>query len=692
MLKFFKTMFKTMFILIFAGILAGVGYAFFVAATAAPIDPANIYEDMNNNSYIYDKNGELISTLHYTENREIVPIDEMPPNLKHAFIAIEDKTFYEHHGFNFKRMIGAIINALKGDEGIQGTSTITQQLARNVYLPNIKSQRSIKRKIIEMYYAWKIEQALTKDQILEAYLNAIYLGYGSYGVGTASDVYFSKKVEDLSLEECAALAALPQAPDTYALIEDREDGMYSNDISKERRYMVLDLMAEQKYISKEDAENAKVPLDDFINPNLSKKNSINTYFCDYVIQEVIKDLEKKKDMTEEEATSLVYSGGLSIVTTLDSNIQNIVYEEFSNDYNFPWAEEEPQAAMVITEVRTGKVLAMMGGRDATGEHLYNRATNPRQPGSSIKPLSVYSAALQKSYECAKNGQPFPFSDYGIDKQGASGWGDYITAGSMVRDEKTYFNGELWPLNANRNFTGYQTFRTALQQSINTCAVKILMQVGIDYSINMVKLFGITTLVEDESVSDENPAALGLGAMTKGVTPLEMALAYATFPNGGVRNSAVCYTAVYDQSGNLLLKGESKETEVLNKGVAWIMTDVLQSSVSRGIAGNAYISGVSVGGKTGTTNDNYDIWFDGFTPKYAASLWIGTDNNYKMSALSSTAAALWSRIMRQIPDITEGEYPEMPSNVIRSGGEYYTNGTASYSRSYRWTGSDDDEDD
>ena len=681
-LKIIKFLFIFTFIICLLGGIAVSAYTYNIISQAEAIDPKNIYEELDKNSYIYDSKGKIISTLYYDEDRSIIKIDEMPENLIHAFIAIEDKTFYQHKGINIKRTIGAIVNKLLGkSDSISGTSTITQQLARNVYLPDIKSERSIQRKIVELYYALLIEKDLSKDEILEVYLNTVYFGYQNYGIETAAKTYFSKNVEDLSLEECAALAALPQAPDTYALLKDEEGDyrtkiektkLYANDISKERRDLVLDLMVEQGYITKEEADEARKDLIDFINPDLSGEDNKYTYFNDYVLETVITDLMAKYDLDKETATQLAYTGGLHIYSTLDSKIQKIIYNEFKDDDNYPWAEEEPQSAMVVCEVGTGQIKAMVGGRKTSGKKLFNRATSPRQPGSSIKPLAVYGAALQKSYELEKQGKQWNFVDYGHDKQGAKNWGSYITVGSRVKDEKMYFNGSIWPYNVTRTFTGNQTFRTAIQQSINTCAVKIQLQVGTDYSIKMLKKFGITTLDEEGDTNDLNPASMALGAMTEGVTPLEMALAYATFPNKGVRNSAVCYTKVVDSEGNIILTGESEKTKVMDEGVAWIMTDVLKSVVKYN--GIAILDGVEAGGKTGTTNDAYDIWFDGFTPKYAAALWIGTDHNKPLSTMSTSAAALWRRIMNQIPDVTEGEYPDQPSNVIYQRGEYYTEGT------------------
>ncbi len=713
--------------------LLGVAFVLITVSVTAirvgKISQDSLYANIERSSILYDINGEEIDTLHYTEDRTIVPVDEMPEELKNAFIAIEDKTFYKHHGFNWRRMIGAVLSKLTGrSSAISGTSTITQQLARNAFLSEIKSQRSIRRKLSEMYIAWRLEKKLTKDQILEAYLNTIYLGYGNYGVSSAARTYFSKDVDDLTLAECAALAALPQAPDSYALItedpegneeikninyysldaisdEDDEEndsvsetsgdeesegtGYYANDISKERRDLVLDLMAEQGYIQTADAAEAKVDIIDILAPSFESKDSAYTYFTDYVADIVTADLIEKYGISEEEAQRMVYTGGLQIHTTLRSDVQNAIYEEFQNDYNFPAAVDgsQVQAAMVVTEVGTGYISGFMGGRGGEGSKLFNRAVSPRQPGSSIKPLAVYGAALQRSYDYAAEGKTFQYTDYGFDNQGTQYWGDYITASSVVVDEPLKINDEEWPQNFSKSYSGKNSLRTALQQSINTCAVKILWQVGLDYSVEMLQKYGLTTLETDTSLAanDVNPAALGLGAMTYGVTPLEMALAYAVFPNGGVLNTPVCYTSVTDSNGKTLLKGESETSKVLDEGVAWIMTDLLKSVVSRGIAGNAAISGVEVGGKTGTTNDTYDVWFDGFTPDYSAALWIGTDLNVEMIGSSAQAAALWSRIMRRVDGITSGEYLDMPSNVIRENGEYYTKGTEKNAGKY--TGKD-----
>ena len=685
---FVRAFIRTIVVFMIIGCLAGAGYAAHVISHAPTIHPKSIYDTLDVSTHIYDDQENLVDEIYYSENRQIVSYEQLPENLKNAFIAVEDKTFWTHKGFNFKRIIGAILERFHGGR-ISGTSTITQQLARNVFLPEDKSVRSIKRKIIEMYYAYQIEQELSKEEIITAYLNTIYLGYGCYGVDTAAKTYFSSDVENLTLEQCAALAALPQAPGTYSLLVNEpsdytveyKNGVYINDASQDRRNMILSMMLQQGLITQEEKDAATKPLTDFINPGSSSSAASTSAFKDYVIETVKKDLMNEYGIEEEQAVKIIYTKGLNIYTTMDSQAQKVITEQFQKKKNFPSTtngEGTVESAMVVTEVGTGEVKAMVGTRNASGQMLFNRATNPRQPGSSIKPLSVYAPALQKSLEYQKEGKIFKFKDTGYDSQGANGWGDYLTVSSKVVDEKMKVNGENWPNNVTRSFSGNNTFRTAIQQSINTCAVKILAQIGIEYSMDTLKRFGITSAVDDTSqpTNDMNLAALGLGAMSYGISPLEMSAAYAAFPNGGVVNTPICYTKVEDSSGRTLLEGKSQTTKVLDEGVAWIMVDVLKSVVTKGIARDAKVDGIDVGGKTGTTDDRFDIWFNGFTPTYSIALWIGTDDNVQMDSSSEKAAQLWSKIVGKIDRAKEGKYKSMPDNVFRAwNGEYYTDGTA-----------------
>lgn len=795
--------------------LAGIIYAAVVIITAPDIETDNIYSMLSQSSILYDDNNEIIDTAFSDQNRTIVEISEIPEHVQYAFIALEDKTFEKHNGFNIIRIFGAIKDAVFNGGRISGTSTITQQLSRNLYLQDEMYTRSLGRKIKEAYYAVKLERELSKDEILEAYLNTIYFGSG-YGVQTASQAYFSKDISDVTIAEAAALAAMPQAPTDYALVyavdatEVNDDtpnlilktgttAYLWNDTCKDRMATCLYLMHDQGYITDEEYEEAsKVEIKDIVNPNLDALNSFSNYFADYVIETVIQDLEEEAGFSHEKAVNMVYNGGIQIYTTLDSQAQGVIEEEFTYKSNFPTAvpkyyddngnildeygnvllydydnyfdsqgrfglssseykknddgtltiytgkrlniydttvndttdysvefknmymyddsdilysisggyinipqeyksrdskdnlvisakffkdypsfftEEDgklytkeytlnpqtaqPQGAMTIIDNKTGQIKAMIGGRNTSGRMLFNRATVPQQPGSSIKPLAVYAPALQKSFELQASGKTFSFTNTGFDKQGDKGWGTYLTTASMVDDEPTFIEGRQWPSNSYSGYAGLYTFRQALQKSVNVCAVKILAQVGVNYSADLLEDFGITTVND----SDLNLAALGLGGMSEGTTTLEMASAYSTFVNNGVHKDYSCYTKVTTRNGDLLLEPKVEETKVLDSGVAWIMTDVLRSVVSEGIAGSASISGVSVGGKTGTTDDQFDIWFCGFTPTYSAALWIGNDVNIPLSNYSDGAARLWSRIMSQIDGAYGGSYSSAPSNVV-----------------------------
>ena len=824
--------------IIVACILAVAIYVGVIISQAPSIDTDDIYTLLTESTIIYDSNGDEIDTVYTEANRDNVTIDQVPEDLQNAFIALEDKTFRTHHGFNFVRMLGAVKDAVFSDSSISGTSTITQQLARNLYLPEEKSERTLRRKIVEAYYTVILEKNLSKDQILEAYINTVPFGFNSNGAQAAAQAYFSKDVSELTLAQCAALAALPQQPTTYALVqfvdsasvaEDDPNilkvtsgGTYiANDASKSRRDTCLALMLEQGYISQDEYDEAvNTSLIDMLDPSYSSTSGQADYFADYVIKEVIADLQENAGYSYEDAWNAVYKGGLKIYSTLDPVAQDVVETEFANSANFPGVSYntdgagniinrngaislykysnffnsdgnfilssdevrvnddgsitimagkrlniydtevngtvdyslefkamyttgddgrlytmsggyinipqefkskdsegnlvisadflktsgyenfltingdgtvtiplssctiqaravQPQAAMTIVENSTGHIKAMVGGRETSGRMVLNRASDStRQPGSSIKPLTVYSPALQLSADEAASGKKHNFRDLGIDEQGADYYGDYMTASSVIIDEPTTIEGRVWPKNYGGGYSGPTTFRRALYQSLNTCAAKIILQTGVDYASTYLDKFGITTAVTEGSTNDVNVAALALGGMTHGVTTLEMASAYTTFPNNGTRLDTSSYTKVEDREGNVILENNPETHEVLDAGVAWIMTDIMKGNVRGGTAASAAISGVAAGGKTGTTDDEYDIWFDGFTPTYSAALWIGNDQNFAVAATSSTAARLWGKIMGQIPNAVSGSYKGAPSNVVSVAGEYYINGTQS----------------
>lgn len=810
-------------LLIVMGLLVCIGVAGYVAniiKNTPPIETDNIYSMLSQSSVMYDSKGNVIDNIYRDQNRTVASISEIPQSVQNAFIALEDKTFKTHHGFNVVRIFGAIYNSVRYNVPISGTSTITQQLARNLYLEDEMSKRDIDRKVREAYIAHILEKRLSKDEIMEAYLNTVNFG-GGYGIQAAARSYFDKDVSELNLQESVALAVMPNQPTAYALVltipldmateyKDRiiyTRGEYAyiwNDAGESRMKMGLKLMLDQGMITQEEYEaNKNICVKDIVNPSMEDANVEANYFADYVIATVIKDLQTQYGYDYEKAANMVYSGGLKIHTTLDSQAQRIVEKEFKKSSNFPsptgyrtdgsgnildkygkillykysnyftddgffrlksseykmrddgslllkknkrllfyktevngtvdysiefknmyrikkgkfysisggylsipqsyksitengniivsakFFEDfpdffkqdgdrlatdnftlraeviQPQSAMVIINNKTGAIVAMQGGRQTKGRMLYNRAVNPRQPGSSIKPIAVYSAALQRSYELSQAGEEYPFVEPGFDTQGAHLWGDYITAGSIVNDEPLRVNGKIWPKNSYNGYRGLYTFRTALQQSVNVCSVKILAQVGVDYAYKHTLKFGLTTLIGEGAQNDVNLAGLGVGGMTNGTTPLEMASAYTVFVNDGIHKSHYCYKKVTTRSGATILEPARTSDEVLNPGVAWIMRDILKSVVSQGIAGNAKIAGEQVGGKTGTTDESVDIWFDGFTPKYTAALWIGNDVNIKLSSMSPMAASLWSKIMSQVKRAKGGEYGKKPDNVIRA---------------------------
>jgi penicillin-binding protein 1A len=813
-----------------------------VIAHTPKIDSNNIYSYLSEASVLYDQDGNAIDNVFIDDgNRVNVKYEDLPENLVNAVVAIEDKTFWKHHGFNVVRIFGAIWESVKSGEGIGGTSTITQQLARNVYLTDTKSVHSLNRKISEAYYTVLLESSLTKKQILEAYLNTIALGYNCYGVQSASQAYFSKDVSELNLLECAALAAIPKAPGDYALlkrIEKNQSGeassidkkqilsettdyymIYNGDISKNRRDTTLKFMEQQGYISQKQLDSVLTKdLKKYMNPPLDSMTSLSAYFCDYVISEVIDDLMAEYGYDETEAKDMLYRGGLKIYTTMDSNAQEAIEKAFANSDNFPSVANlrkdskgnllsdkgkillynynnyfkddvftfkssdfkmdadgnmvilkgerlnlykttvagatdysiefksmyiqqdgvfytiengailipqqyksqdadgnvvvdasffedypefmikdgstykvkrgnytlkqqvrQPQAAMVITDYHNGQIKAMAGGRNTTGRQLYNRALSPRQPGSAIKPMSVYSSALQLGMEAAAKGTPMTFKEYDKNQKTAL-YGSYFTAASLINDAPLKVEGRIWPKNWYSGYRGLMTLRKSVEQSVNVNAVRVFQQVGTKYAISQLQKFGITSVVTDTSsgVNDVNVAALALGGMSKGISPLEMSSAFGTFPNQGKYIEPIAYTKITNKNDEVLINKTSKTEQAIDKGVAFIMTDILKTTVSNGIAGNAKTGNQVVGGKTGTTTDNFDAWFCGFTPQYSAALWIGNDVNIELSLGSPAAARLWGKIMHDVCAGMKGSYASRPSNVITSDvsgtKEYYIKGT------------------
>lgn len=673
------------------------------------IHPDNIYANLKESSILYDRQGNVLETLYQGDGHRInISYEEIPDQLIHAIVATEDKTFWTHHGFNIPRIFGAIRDSFLHGGTIRGTSTITQQLARNVYLPETKSERSLNRKISEAWYTVQLEMKLSKKKILEAYLNTIYFGDNAYGIQAASRTYFSKDASQLNLIQCVALASIPSSPDHYALVRNLDSHsaalrtqqiseknilmrspayitIYNGDTSRARRTLVLDNMVASGYLTPEEASQAKqvslrrqIRLED--QTNLLKA----TYFTDFVTHSVIQDLEES-GYSASIAQEMLYTGGLRIHTTLDPKVQSAIDREFDNQANFPavtssrhWHHQpskstmQSQGAMVIIDYRTGEIRGMRGGRETKTKRLYNRATHPRQPGSAIKPLSVYSTALQEGADAAKTGHRIHFRTY--DKnQKTRLYGSYWTAASKINDAPLILHGKVWPHNAYHGYKGIMTLRKSVECSCNVNAVRVFQQVGSDQAVQQLKRFGITSIQESGTNHDKNAAALALGGMTYGISPVEMASAYGTFPNMGVHIACHSYTRISTRDGKTLLNHTEKKTRVIEEGTAFIIGDILRTSVSRG-TGKAAKTHQPTAGKTGTTSEQNDAWFCGYTPQYAAACWIGADSHFRLTEGSAAAARLWRKIMNRATAGESGTFPSKPSSVIRQGGEYYVKGT------------------
>ena len=830
---FLKILLALLALCLAAGIF--VGYKVWGIIKETPeINPANIYDLLTENSEILDKDGNHLQNVYSgSELRTNVSISDVPEVVKDAFISIEDKTFYDHHGFNFIRIFGAIWQKVSGQtERIGGTSTISQQLARNLYLSDIKSKRSYTRKIQEAYYTIVIERALTKDQILEAYLNTVYLGFNCNGVEAASEAYFNKSVKDLDLVEASLLASLPQSPNNYAPIKriateeitdpdsydiiekDEKYTLIYNNAAETRRNLVLWYMHDQGKIDDATYEAAKAAsVRDHIDPGTNATTEASSsYFTDYVISRVMSDLQTKLGYDYDKAYDLVYRGGLVINSTLDQRIQdqieavyavdsnfadvnmstllrdkngNILYADdnlsvwkaaqtvadpkdiliYSKDTyfdedgsftlrpsEFEWLEDgslkvfkgnrlniyktqvqgsvdysvefkglyeiedkkfyyysggnwviapaykdrdddgnlilsaqyfldrpnaftknddgsltlspeyfslvdriiEPQSAMVVMESATGKIVGMLGGRGIEGRKLYNRATSTRQPGSSIKPLAVYSSALQA---------------------GVDGLGNFTVA-MPIDDIPIAQNGKIWPKNWYVGYRGIQNMRYAVEQSTNTCAVNLFLQLDINMVVQNLQNMGITSLVTTGTANDMNAAALALGGMTKGISPLEMCGAYATFGNYGTYIEPNCYTTVVNRRGDVILSADPITHKVYDESVASLMLDVLRTTVTNGLSSAAKLKSQPSAGKTGTTSDSYDLWFCGLTPKYTGVVWMGNDMNVELRQASSISASVWAKVMEEVGSWDERGTFEMRGEFVKATVDRYSGKLAS----------------
>lgn len=590
-----------MFLLVIFFIAVTGALAGFIVSVSGRLPDVTTNIAPSASSRIYDAKGRLITTVHAEENRIPVSINEVPQNLQNAFVAAEDVRFYEHHGVDPRGIMRAVwANLITRNATGQGGSTITQQLARNAFLTQ---EQTLKRKLLEVVLAFEIEDKYTKKQILEMYMNQIYFGQGCYGIQTASRVYFGKDVKDLTLAQCALLAGLPNSPNYYSPFRSVEAAKY-------RQGIVLDQMAKYGYITEADAKAAKEADLHLAKPQAANSTSSTaSYFVSYVIQ----SLSDKYD------SDVIYKEGLQVYTTLDLDMQKDAEKALKND--LPDGNKDskgltqPQGALISIEVGTGHIKAMVGGR---GEDHFNRAVQmTRQPGSAFKPF-VYLAAFENK----------------------------IGLADMLSNEKKTYAGGWTPKNYEGTSGGKVTVEEALFHSMNIPTIDLANKVGMSKVLSIAEDTGISTLVKDGPTSDNNLAA-SIGGLTNGVTLYDMAKAYSVFANDGKLVQPTAILKVVDRNGNVLEdhSGNVESKQVVSESEVHKLTAVLEEVISQGTGGNAYI-GRPAAGKTGTTDDEHDAWFVGYTPELVTAVWIGDDTSTNAGYTGGTIpAAIWRDYMR-----------------------------------------------
>lgn len=608
-----------------------------------------------------------------SENRIWTDLEDIPKYLQEAAIAIEDKRFEKHHGVDWKGTTRAIVYTLFG-KNVQGGSTITQQLVKNVTGDN---EVTVKRKITEIYRALELEKRYEKDEILEAYLNEVFFGQSCYGVVTASRMYFNKDVSDLTLAECASLMGITNNPSMY----DPTLSSWTRENNRERQLTILGAMLEQGKISQEEYDEAKAedivfsngftisgkyvgsdgaatepepdepPADDTESPADEEEPTIKgrySWFTEAMIGDVADALVEKYGITDkvrdngttytayEQAWDMVHGKGYKIYTTQNPKYQKIAEDVCYDLSNIPYTssytnsageqvEDQLQIALTIVDPTNGYVVAMIGGAgEKQADRVWNWAVNARQCGSAIKPVSTYAPAL----------------DDGT-----------INGASVIDDYPMLLNGDVWPRNANWRYQGLTALHKALAQSLNTCAVRTNLAYGVDRSYEfLVNKLGFENLTYTDSQQVGNMA---LGGFEKGVTTEEMAAAYAAFVNEGVYTKPRTFVRVEDANGNVILENEAQSTVAMKNTTAAIINHLLQEAALNGTGYEAQFSGMHIAGKTGSTNSNKDRYFVGYTPYYSCAVWAGYEHNQRIVASGNPCSAIFRKVMsaihQELPD-------------------------------------------
>ncbi|AEB75707.1 Penicillin-binding protein 1A/1B [Clostridium botulinum BKT015925] len=657
---------------IISTIVAG-GLVLAVMKTAPDLDIHEIVA-ASDASKIYDDKGELIDNIITSKKKILVKYDELPKNLVNAFVSIEDERFFEHKGIDFKRIAGAFLidikNMLKGNSGLQGASTITQQLIKNTLFETHGNTLNdkVRRKVQEWYLAPKLEKEVGKEVIMETYLNTIYLGGRAIGVGAAADQYFGVSINKLDLIQCAFIAGLPQSPSVYypySRTSKKDPSKYIN-----RTKTVLSKMKENGYISESQYIEAIAELDTD-KFGVTEDRSLQTlghytihkpanvdekynfeWFTRPVIDNVKKDLKEIYNYSDDEIEKLLVNGNLKIYSTMNKNLQVETQKLINEDDKLNSLSQEgkdglkePQASAVLTDYHTGEIKVIIGGRGEQPALSFNRATNAKVPaGSSIKPLTVYAPAIDSKMATACTVlEDSPLPD--------------------TMSKKYSSPGTVWqPKNANGVYSGYLGLRDALKNSVNVFAVKLEDKIGLNTGIKYGEKFGLTF----DNIDKHSMAALALGELSGGTNTFTMANAYGVFGNNGLYSSPRLYTKVVDRNGATILETKTQTTQVLSPESAYIMYDLLKGPVKEGTAtriNNTYTSQIPLVGKTGTSTKSKNLWFCGLTPYYSGSVWL--ENKYGQNISSSDAAAIFGKIMNKAVENLPVTDIKMPDNIVKA---------------------------
>ena len=668
--------------------------------------------------YADDGSTEIERFVSSGSNRVYKSIDEIPKDLQHAFVAIEDERFYKHNGIDLQGIArAAVVGIARGGNFTEGASTLTQQLIKNNVFPNFTKEKTFydkfQRKIQEQYLALQIEKKMDKSEIIESYLNTINLGQNCLGVQAASQRYFGKDVSDLTLSECAVIAGITQSPSTY-------DPITHPDNNKVRRNKVLKNMLEQDYISQKQYDEA---LADDVYARIQTTNTASqadntySYFVDALAQQVIQDLKDQLGYTDTQAYNAVYSGGLSIYSTQNQTMQQICDEEANDDSNYPGLKEYGlDYALTVTRAdgstenygsnniknyvkeTYGKdqgllyssedaARAMVEEWKATiareGDTYDERITITPQPQSSITIMDqktgqikamvggrgekASSLGLNRAYQGSKRQPGSTFKILAAYAPALDSC-DKTLATTIDDEPYTLKNGQVLR-NANKQYGGTTTLREGIKRSINVVAVKLSDEITQELGYEYCQKFGISTLVKNKTINgkvfdDSTSQTLALGGITEGVYNYEMCAAYATIANGGEYNKPTLYSKVVDHDGNVLLDGTGESHTVLKDSTAYLLTSAMEDVVNSGTGTACQLPNMPVAGKTGTTTSNKDLWFCGFTPYYTCAVWGGYDDNKECNSDTSFRFRLWKGIMSRIHENLEEKDFKVPSSVER----------------------------